>query len=43
MISAVIASFKQCLKALYPIGVDVESKPWPRKDAPPLVMDLDDI
>ena len=23
--------------------VDVESKPWPRKDAPPLVVDLDDV
>ena len=33
-------SLAQCLRSA---RVDVESKPWPRKDAPPLVVDFDDV
>ena len=33
-------SLRECLRSAC---VDIISKPWPRKDAPPLIVDLDDI
>ena len=37
-----ILASKNMARRLLSARVDIESKPWPRKDAPPVVVDLDD-
>ena len=38
-----ILASKNLAQGLRSAYVDVEAKPWPRRDAPPLVVELDDV